>query len=170
MTQDRRQPYVIGALVEHKPGVLYEVANMFRRRGFNIESITVGRTEPKDQARMTIIVNGDEYTVEQVIKQLNKLINVIKVTLLEAGNTVSRELILIKVHTADSKARSDLIQYTDIFRGRVVDVAPDSMIIEVTGDSEKIDAFIELSRVFGIKEIARTGATALNRGGRVIRE
>jgi acetolactate synthase-1/3 small subunit len=170
MTQDQRQPYVIGALVEHKPGVLYEVANMFRRRGFNIESITVGRTEPKDQARMTIIVNGDEYTVEQVIKQLNKLINVIKVTLLEAGNTVSRELILIKVHTADSKARSDLIQYTDIFRGRVVDVAPDSMIIEVTGDSEKIDAFIELSRVFGIKEIARTGATALNRGGRVIRE
>lgn len=156
--------------MEHKPGVLYEVANMFRRRGFNIESITVGRTEPKDQARMTIIVNGDEYTVEQVIKQLNKLINVIKVTLLEAGNTVSRELILIKVHTADSKARSDLIQYTDIFRGRVVDVAPDSMIIEVTGDSEKIDAFIELSRVFGIKEIARTGATALNRGGRVIRE
>ncbi len=170
MTQDRQQPYVIGALVEHKPGVLYEVANMFRRRGFNIESITVGRTEHKDQARMTILVNGDEYTVEQVIKQLNKLINVIKVTHLEVGNTVSRELVLIKVHTADSKARSDLIQYTDIFRGRVVDVAPDSMIIEVTGDSEKIDAFIELSRVFGIKELARTGATALNRGGKVIRE
>ena len=170
MEQDKFQTYVIAVLVEHKPGVLYEVANLFRRRGFNIESITVGKTEQKDQARMTIAVNGNEHTVEQIIKQLNKLINVIKVSILEHGNMVSRELVLIKIHTADSKARSDLIQYTNIFRGRVIDVAPDSMIIEVTGDSEKVDAFIDLSRSFGIKEIARTGATALNRGGKVIRE
>jgi acetolactate synthase-1/3 small subunit len=170
MEQNNLQTYVIAVLVEHKPGVLYEVANLFRRRGFNIESITVGKTEHKDLARMTIAVNGDEYTVEQIIKQLNKLINVIKVSILEPGNMVSRELILIKIHTADSKARSDLIQYTNIFRGRVIDVAPDSMIIEVTGDSEKVDAFIDLSRSFGIKEIARTGATALNRGGKVIKE
>lgn len=170
MKQEKLQIHVIAVLVEHKPGVLYEVANMFRRRGFNIESITVGKTEQKDQARMTITVNGDEYTVEQIIKQLNKLINVIKVAILEAGNMVLRELVLIKIHTADSKARSDLLQYTNIFRGRVIDVSPDSMIIEVTGDTEKVDAFIELSRSFGIKEIARTGATALNRGGKVIRE
>jgi acetolactate synthase-1/3 small subunit len=170
MEQDRLQIYVIAVLVEHKPGVLYEVANMFRRRGFNIESITVGKTEQKDQARMTITVNGDEDTVEQIIKQLNKLINVIKVSILEPGNMVSRELVLIKVHTADSKARSDLIQYTNIFRGRVIDVSPDSMIVEVTGDTEKVDAYIELSRSFGIKEIARTGTTALNRGGKAIKE
>ncbi|MEE9509963.1 MAG: acetolactate synthase small subunit, partial [Candidatus Bathyarchaeia archaeon] len=123
-----------------------------------------------DQARMTITVNGDEYTVEQIIKQLNKLINVIKVAILEAGNMVLRELVLIKIHTSDSKARSDLLQYTNIFRGRVIDVSPDAMIIEVTGDTEKVDAFIELSRSFGIKEISRTGTTALNRGGKVIRE
>jgi len=164
------QSYVISAIVEHKPGVLYEVANMFRRRGFNIDSITVGRTEHKDQARMTITVSGDVYTIEQIIKQLNKLINVIKVIILESGSMVSRELVLVKIHTADSKARSDAIQYTNIFRGRVVDVAPDSVIVEVTGDSEKIDAFIDLSRSFGIKELARTGATALGRGGKVIRE
>ena len=170
MKQEKLQIYVIAVLVEHKPGVLYEVANLFRRRGFNIESITVGKTKQKDQARMTITVNGDEYTVEQIIKQLNKLINVIKVAILEAGNMVLRELVLIKIHTADSKARSELLQYTTIFRGRVIDVSPDSMIIEVTGDTEKVDAFIELSRSFGIKEISRTGATALNRGGKVIRE
>lgn len=170
MEQEKTQNYIIAAIVEHKPGVLYEVANMFRRRGFNIDSISVGATEHNDLARMTIIVSGDEYTIEQIIKQLNKLINVITVSILEPQNTVSRELALVKVHTADPKTRSDIIQYTNIFRGNVVDVAQDSLIVEVTGDSDKIDAFINLSRSFGIKEIARTGTAALSRGGKVIKE
>jgi acetolactate synthase-1/3 small subunit len=162
--------YLIATIVLHKPGVLYEVSNMFRRRGFNINSITVGKTEQQGLARMTIAVTGTEHTVEQIIKQLNKLINVIKVSILEPHNTVSRELALIKVHTADSKARSDIVQYANIFRGRVIDVAADSMTVEITGDSEKIDAFVNLCRTYGVKEVARTGVTALGRGGKVIRE
>jgi len=164
------QTYIIGTLVEHKPGVLYEVANMFRRRGFNIESISVGVTEQKDMARMTITVNGDERTIEQVVKQLNKIINVVKVSILDPKTTVLREMALIKVHAIDSKARSEVLQYVDIVRGHIVDVSPDSLMIEMTGDSEKIDAFIELVASFGIKEVARTGITALSRGGKAIKE
>lgn len=164
-----KQIYVIGALVENKPGVLYEVSNMFRRRGFNIESISVGVTEQKDLSRMTITVNGDERIIEQVIKQLNKIINVVKVSILNPKTTVVREMALIKVHTTDSKARSDIIQYVDVFRGHIVDVSSDSLIAEITGDSEKIDAFIELVTSFGIKEVARTGITALSRGAKVIK-
>lgn len=165
-----KQTYIIGILVEHKPGVLYEVANMFRRRGFNIESISVGVTEQKDLARMTITVNGDERTIEQVVKQLNKLINVIKVSILDSKVTVAREMALIKVHVTDTKARSDIIQYVDIFRGHIIDISPDSVIVEITGDSEKIDAFLELATPLGIKEVARTGITALTRGGKAIKE
>lgn len=170
MAVGEKQTYIIGTLVEHKPGVLYEVANMFRRRGFNIESISVGVTEQKDLARMTITVNGDERTIEQVIKQLNKLINVIKVSILDPKTTVLREMALIKVHAADTKARSDVIQYANIFRGHVVDISSDSVMVEVTGDSEKVDAFMDLVSSFGIKEVARTGITALARGGKVIKE
>jgi acetolactate synthase-1/3 small subunit len=167
---EKVQNYVIAAIVEHKPGVLYEVANMFRRRSFNIDSISVGATEHNDLARMTITVSGDEYTIEQIIKQMNKLINVVKVSILETRSSVLRELALIKVHTADSKTKSDVIQYANIFRGNIIDVSQDSMIVEVTGDSEKITAFIDLCRSFGVKEIARTGAAALNRGGKVTKE
>jgi acetolactate synthase-1/3 small subunit len=164
-----KQTYIIGALVENKPGVLYEVSNMFRRRGFNIESISVGVTEQKDLSRMTITVNGDERTIEQAIKQLNKIINVVKVSILNLKTTVVREMALIKVHTTDSKARSDIIQYVDVFRGHIIDVSSDSLIAEITGDPEKIDAFIELVTPFGIKEVARTGITALSRGAKVIK-
>ena len=156
--------YMISAIVEHKPGVLYSVSNMFRRRGFNIESISVGEVEQKDLARMTITIKGDELTVEQVVKQMNKLIDVIKVTILEPSSTVKRELALVKVNTPDARIRSDVINYTDIFKGHVVDVAHESLIIEVTGDSDKINAFIDLMKPFGVKEIARTGITALQRG------
>lgn len=159
-----KQTYIIGTLVEHKPGVLYEVANMFRRRGFNIESISVGVTDQKDLARMTIAVSGDERTIEQVTKQLNKIINVVKVSILDPKTTVLREMALVKVHAIDTKARSEVIQCADIFRGHVIDVSSDSLIVEITGDSEKIDAFIELVASFGIKEVARTGITALSRG------
>jgi len=156
--------YTISALVEHKPGVLYSVSNMFRRRGFNIESISVGEAERPDLARMTITIRGDEATVEQVVKQLKKLICVIKVSILDPENSVSRELALIKVSTPDARIRSDVINYTEIFKGHIVDVAHGSLIIEITGDRDKINAFIELMKPFGIREIARTGIAALSRG------
>jgi len=163
------ESHVIAAIVEHKPGVLYRVANMFRRRDFNIESISVGPTEAPDLARMTITVRGGEAQVEQAIKQLQKLIDVVKVSTLPPKETVARELALVKVHTADARARSDIVNYVDIFRGRVVDVAPDSMTTEITGTSDKIEAFIELMRGFGVREVARTGMAALSRGTRSMR-
>lgn len=165
-----QQTYIIATLVENKPGVLYEVSNMFRRRGFNIDSISVGTVETNDLARMTITVRGDDRTVEQIIKQLSKIISVIKVSILDPTNSVTREMALIKVHTADNNVRSDMIQYANIFRGHIIDVSQESVIVEITGDPDKIDAFINISRPFGIKEIARTGITALNRGGKAIKE
>jgi len=165
-----QQDYIIACLVENKPGVLYEVANMFRRRNFNIDSISVGTTEEKDLARMTIAVRGDDWTVEQVVKQLRKLIDVIRVTTLEPKDSVIREMALVKTHVSSSQVRSEILQYVDIFRGRVIDVAPDSVTAEITGDIDKVDAYVELMRPFGVKEIARTGITALARGGKAIRE
>ena len=165
----RERMYTISAIVEHKPGVLYSISNMFRRRDFNIETISVGAAEQKDLARMIITINGDERTVEQVVKQMNKLIDVVKVSILDPKNTVARELALVKVNTLEARVRSDVIHYTEIFKGHVVDVAHDSLIVEITGDSEKINAFIDLMRPFGVKEIARTGLTALSRGMRAVR-
>jgi len=159
-----RKLYTISALVEHRPGVLYNISNMFRRRGFNIETISVGTAEQSDIARMTITVNGDERTVEQVVKQLDKLIDVIDVSILDLTSAVARELALIKVNTHDPRVRTDVINYTEIFKGHVVDVAHESLVVEITGDSDKIDAFIDLMRSFGIRELARTGVTALPRG------
>jgi acetolactate synthase-1/3 small subunit len=155
---------VIAALVENKPGVLHSVANMFRRRDFNIESITVGPTEQHDLSRMTITVNGDEKTLEQVVKQMNKLVDVVKVSRLEPENIVTRELALIKVNIPDNKSRSDVINCVEVFRGRVVDVSTESLTMEITGTPDKIDAFLNLMRTYGIMELARTGLTALSRG------
>ena len=160
---------VIAALVENKPGVLHSIANMFRRRDFNIESITVGPTEQHDLSRMTITVNGDEKTLEQVVKQMSKLIDVVKVSRLEPENIVTRELALIKVNIPDNKSRSDVINCVEVFRGRVVDVSPESLTMEITGTPDKIDAFLNLMRTYGIMELARTGLTALSRGIRSIR-
>lgn len=161
--------HIVAAIVEHKPGVLYSVSNMFRRRGFNIDSITVGPSEQADLARMTITVKGEDRTIEQVIKQLNKLIEVVKVSQLDPLNIVTREMALIKVHVSKTEARSDIINYADVFRGRVIDVSTDTLMIEITGTSDKIDAFIELMKTFGIKEIARSGITALSRGLKSVR-
>jgi len=161
--------HIIAAIVEHKPGVLYSVSNMFRRRGFNIESITVGPTEQGGLARMTITVKGDDKTIEQVIKQLNKLIDVIKVSKMDPANIVTREMALVKVHTAGTKARSDVINYADIFRARVVDVSSESLMVEITGTPDKIDVFIDLMKPFSVKEVARTGITALSRGAKSVR-
>jgi acetolactate synthase-1/3 small subunit len=155
---------VIAALVENKPGVLHSVANMFRRRDFNIESITVGPSEQEDISRMTITVKGDEKTLEQVVKQMSKLIDVVKVSRLEPENIVTRELALIKVNIPDNKSRSDVINCVDVFRGRVVDVSPESLTMEITGTSDKVDAFLNLMKTYGIMELARTGLTALSRG------
>ncbi len=158
--------YTISVLVENKPGVLARVASLFRRRNFNIESLTVGTTDRDDISRMTIVVNGDLRVVEQVMKQLNKLIDVIKVSDV-TEKSVERELVLIKVK-ATSESRGEIVELANIFRGRVVDVSKDSIIIEITGDEDKIKAFINLMRQFGIRELARTGMVAMQRGEKVV--
>ncbi len=161
---DEQRIHVISALVLHKPGVLQRVAGLFTRRGFNIENITVGTSEQENMARMTIISRGDEKVLEQIIKQLNKLIDVVKVRDLDPENTVKRELCLIKIHAASERMRSEVIQYANIFRGRIIDVSPETLTVEITGTPDKIEALIDLLRGFGIKQIARTGATAISRG------
>lgn len=158
--------YTISVLVANKPGVLARVASLFRRRNFNIESLTVGTTDREDISRMTIVVNGDMRVVEQVMKQLNKLIDVIKVSDV-TEMSVERELVLLKVK-ATSETRGEIVELANIFRGRVVDVSKDSLIIEITGDEDKIKAFINLMRQFGIRELARTGMVAMQRGEKVV--
>lgn len=156
--------HIISALVLHKPGVLQRVAGLFTRRGFNIETITVGTSEQENMARMTIISRGDEKILEQITKQLNKQIDVVKVRDLDPQNTVKRELCLIKIHATTEKARSEVIQYANIFRGRIIDVGPETLTVEITGAPAKIESLIDLLKSFGIKQIARTGATAISRG------
>ena len=154
---------IIVALVEDKPGVMQRISGMFTRRGFNIETISVGHTEKKGISRITLTVIADDKKIEQLIKQLNKIIEVIKVTRMP-DDALLRELMLVKVHTADKDARAEILQYCEIFRARVVDVSKESMIIEVTGDIEKIEAFIKLLTPFGIKELAITGISSMARG------
>jgi acetolactate synthase-1/3 small subunit len=169
MESQNQKTKVIAALVENKPGVLHSVANMFRRRGYNIESITVGHTEQKGITRMTITVSGDEKTLEQITKQMNKLIDVIKVNQLEPDAIVTRELALVKISVPDVKSRSDIINCVEVFRGRVVDVSPESLMVEITGTPDKLDAFLNLMKTYGVIELARTGLTALSRGIKSIR-
>ncbi|MGA7075569.1 MAG: acetolactate synthase small subunit [Halobacteriota archaeon] len=159
--------HTLSVLVQNKPGVLARTAGLFSRRGYNIESLTVGVTENENVSRMTIVVTGDDTVVEQVTKQLNKLIEVIKVSDLTKESYVNRELVLIKV-TADGSNRAEILQLVDVFRARIVDVAAKSLIIEVTGDEGKIVALIVMLKQFGIKEIVRTGTLALGRGPKVI--
>ena len=156
--------HTLVALVEDKPGVLNRMASLFRRRGFNIESIAVGHSEMPHLSRMTIVVNGATTMVEQVRKQLDKVMEVVKVSDITGDNVITRELALIKVK-ANSANRSEIIQIVDIFRANIVDVAADSVTIEVTGDEDKINSLFNLLRGFGIKEIARTGRIAMTRGG-----
>ncbi len=156
--------YILSALVENKPGVLFGVANMFRRRGFNIDSISVGPIEEVGLSRMTITLFGDNDMAEQTVKQLSKLVDVVKVQVLNYEDTVHRELALIKIQYKSAKSLSELTNYCSIFRNRVIDVSPESMIVEVTGVTEKIDAFLEIVSGYGIQEMARTGITALQRG------
>ena len=155
--------HVISTLVENKPGVLQKVAGLFTRRDFNIDSITVGQSEVDGLARMVITVKAEDVVLEQVTKQLNKLVDVIKIKDI-TKNAVKRELCLIKVNIPNEKARAEIMQYANIFRAKIVDVTEETLIIEITGDLEKIDAFISLLEGYGIKKISRTGLTAMARG------
>lgn len=155
--------HTLVALVEDRPGVLNRMASLFRRRGFNIESIAVGRSEIPHLSRMTIVVDGATTMVEQVRKQLDKVIDVVKVSDISGDDVIARELALIKVK-ATSSTRSGIMQIVDIFRAKIVDVASDSVTVEVTGDEEKVDSLYGLLRGFGIREIVRTGRVAIVRG------
>ena len=155
--------HTLVALVEDKPGVLTRVASLFRRRGFNIQSLAVGHSEQPGLSRMTVVVNGDSTEVEQVRKQLDKLINVIRVSDITGEDIVARELALIKVK-ATASTRSEIIQIVDIFRATIVDVSSDSVTVEVTGDEDKVESLIKLLGGFGIKEVTKTGRVALTRG------
>lgn len=157
------QKHTLVVLVADRPGILNRVASLFRRRGFNIDSIAVGHAEQPNLSRMTIVVGGAEGTVEQVRKQLAKLVDVVRISDITNEPVVTRELALVKVK-ATAASRSEIIQIVDIFRANIVDVAADSLTVEVTGDSDKLDSLINLLRGFGIKELSRTGCIALTRG------
>ena len=161
--------HTLVALVEDKPGVLSRVITLFRRRNFNIESISVGHTEIEEISRMTLVVDGAKTQVEQVTKQLYKVINVRKVSDVTEDPTVDRELALIKV-AAKPANRSEVMQIVDVFRGKVVDVAPGSIMIEATGEEDKIDSLVNLLRGYGIKEMVRTGKVSMMRGTTATRE
>ena len=152
-----------------KPGVLQRIAGLFTRRWYNISSITVGSTDSSEISRMTIVVKGDDKVLEQVVKQLNKLIEVIKVIDLDEEECVERELCLIKIYAPTGSSKSQVIQYANIFRGNIVDLSQESLTVQITGDKTKISAFIKLVKPMGIKEMSRTGLTALMRGPKILK-
>jgi acetolactate synthase-1/3 small subunit len=159
--------HILSLLVEDKPGLLTRVAGLFARRGFNIESLAVGRTEVPGLSRITVVVDVEELPLEQVTKQLNKLVNVIKIVELDVSASVTREHLLIKVRV-DNSTRSQILEAVNLFRARVVDVAPDALVIETTGDSGKVQAFLRVLEPYGIKEIAQSGLLAIGRGAKSI--
>ena len=157
--------HTLSVLVENKPGVLTRVAGLFARRGFNIDSLVVAETENPVVSRMTITVDEQDHPVEQVSKQLHKLINVLKITDLDPAGSVERELLLLKVK-ADAQSRSEIMQIVEIFRAKIVDVSQEVIIIEMTGTRDKVSAFMELMKPFGVVELMRTGRMAMSRGKR----
>jgi acetolactate synthase-1/3 small subunit len=161
--------HVLSLLVEDKPGLLTRVAGLFARRGFNIESLAVGKSEIEGLSRITVVVDVEELPLEQVTKQLNKLINVIKIVELDPAQAVTREHLLIKVKV-DNTTRSQVLEAVTLFRARVVDVATDALVIEVTGDSGKTQALLRVLEPYGIKEIAQSGVLAIGRGSKSITE
>ena len=156
--------YVFGILVANKFGVLTRVSSMFTRRGFNIDTLTVGETQSPEFSRITISMMGDEYSKTQIIKQLDKLHDVKQVEVMERDETVTRELLLIKIKN-DSATRQNVLSAVDVFRSKIIDYSPDALCVEITGESSKINAFIELVKPYGIMEMCRTGLVALERGG-----
>jgi acetolactate synthase I/III small subunit len=159
------QNHIISVLVENKSGVLAKISGLFSRRGFNIESLAVGPTEDEKISRITMVVNAETHSIEQVIKQLHKLINVIKIQELDPSNIVERELVLIKV-SADNNTRAEILEIINIFRANIVDVAKKSLIIEITGNSSKIQGLEDLLKPYGILELIRTGKIACSRGSK----
>jgi acetolactate synthase-1/3 small subunit len=159
--------HTLSVLVENKPGVLARVAGLFSRRGFNIDSLAVGPTEHPDISRMTIVVNVEDLPLEQVTKQLNKLVNVIKIVELDPAVSVQRELLLVKVRT-DMQMRSHVLETVQLFRAKVVDVASDAVTIEATGTADKLEALLRVLEQFGIKEVVQSGMVAVGRGSRSI--
>ena len=167
MAAENVRTHTLSVLVEDKPGVLARVAALFSRRGFNIQSLAVGATEQKDMSRMTIVVSADEAPLEQITKQLNKLINVIKIVELDEVNSVARELALIKVR-ADAATRGQVIEAVNLFRAKVVDVSTESLTVEATGTQEKLEALLRVLEPYGIREIVQSGVVSLSRGPRGI--
>ncbi len=159
--------HTLSVLVENRPGVLTRVAALFARRGFNIHSLAVGPTEHPEVSRITVVVDVDELPLEQVTKQLNKLVNVIKIVELEPSASVQREMLLVKVK-ADLQTRSHVLETVQLFRAKVVDVAPDAVTIEVTGTPDKLEAFLRVLEPFGIRELVQSGVIAVGRGSRSI--
>src|SRR3954468_7824758 len=155
--------HILSLLVEHRPGVLARIAGLFARRGFNIDSLAVGPTDDDSMARITLTVDGAAHPIDQVTKQLHKLINVIKIRDLEPEEAVARELALFKI-SADGDTRAQIMQFADIFRGKIVDVSKKSVTVEVTGTDDKIEAFEQMVRPFGLIEMVRTGEIAISRG------
>ena len=162
MTQQRK--HVIAMLVDDQPGVLTRIAGMFARRGFNIDTITVGKTTKTGISKMVITVIGDDDTLEQVEKQVNKLIDTIKVTEMPEDKSVIRELCLLKIAIPNKKAKEEILRYTKIYKTKIVDITQKSVTAELIGEPAKIDAFIDLMKQFGVKEVSRTGVTAVSRG------
>jgi acetolactate synthase-1/3 small subunit len=167
MSSSSAPTHTLSVLVEDKPGVLARVASLFSRRGYNIQSLAVGATEQKDMSRMTIVVSVDESPLEQITKQLNKLINVIKIVEQDEDNNVSRELALVKVR-ADATTRGQVIEAVNLFRAKVVDVSTESLTIEATGTPAKLEAFLRVLEPYGIRELAQSGVVSLSRGPRGI--
>jgi acetolactate synthase I/III small subunit len=161
--------HTLSVLVENKPGVLARVAGLFSRRGFNIDSLAVGPTEHPEVSRMTIVVNVEESPLEQVTKQLNKLVEVIKIVELDAEMSVARELLLVKVR-ADAESRGQVLEVVQLFRAKVVDVATDAITIQVTGNQGKLEDFLRVVEPFGVRELVQSGMVAIGRGGRSISE
>ncbi len=159
--------HTLSVLVQDQPGVLARIASLFSRRGFNIESLAVGPTEHEGVSRMTIVVNVDDLPLEQVTKQLNKLINVLKIVELDPDSSIRRELVLVKVR-ADQSIRSQVLETVQLFRAKVVDVSADSVIIEATGNADKLDALLRVLEPFGVKELVQSGMVAMGRGSRSI--
>ncbi len=157
--------HTLSVIVENKPGVLTRVAGLFSRRGFNIDSLAVGPTQDPMLSRMTIVVEAEERSLEQIIKQLNKLINIIKISDLDPHKSINRELLLIKVNSS-SKNRAEIIEIADIFRANIVDVSVKSLTLEITGTSDKLSAIREMLQPYGIMELARTGKISLLRGNK----
>ena len=159
--------HTLSVLVENKPGVLARIAALFSRRGFNIDSLAVGETEHPEVSRMTVVVDVEDLPLEQVTKQLNKLVEVLKVVELEHGSAVQRQVMLIKVR-ADAATRSQVLEFVQMFRAKVVDVATESLTIEATGTTEKLDALLEVLEPFGVRELVQSGMVAIGRGPRSI--